>query len=59
MDDWKPQYHEGECELLSAGKAYEAESRRKLHNNGWYWDYAETGQHASAQAFIFRVLYTR
>ncbi|RDX47721.1 hypothetical protein OH76DRAFT_1557533 [Lentinus brumalis] len=43
MDDWKPQYHEGECELLSAGKAYEAESRRKLHNNGWYWDYAETG----------------
>ncbi|TFK80624.1 hypothetical protein K466DRAFT_591734 [Polyporus arcularius HHB13444] len=42
-DDWKAQYHQGECELLRDGKPYEVESRRNLHNNGWYFDYGPHG----------------
>ncbi len=44
-DDWKVQYHQGECELLRDDKPYEVESRRKLHNNGWYFDYGPHGAH--------------
>ncbi|KAI9057689.1 hypothetical protein FKP32DRAFT_1669616 [Trametes sanguinea] len=38
-DDWHSDYHEGECSLLRAGKAYEAERRRKLHDNGWWFNH--------------------
>ncbi|RDX47739.1 hypothetical protein OH76DRAFT_1405530 [Lentinus brumalis] len=37
-EDWKPAYHRGECALLREGKAYEVECRRKLHDNGWYFE---------------------
>ncbi|RDX47735.1 hypothetical protein OH76DRAFT_1405526 [Lentinus brumalis] len=43
QDDWKLRYHKGECRLLHEGKAFEVESRRKLHNNGWYFDYGAHG----------------
>lgn len=49
-DDWKSQYHQGECQLLQDGNAYEVEARRKLHNNGWYFDYGPEGAHISTPA---------
>ncbi|KAI0355495.1 hypothetical protein OH77DRAFT_1454873 [Trametes cingulata] len=38
-EDWQPGYHKGECALLKEGKAYEAEYRRKLHDNGWWFNH--------------------
>ena len=44
-EDWKAAYHKGECALLKEGKDYEVESKRHLHNNGWYFDNGSLGQH--------------
>ncbi|RPD67498.1 hypothetical protein L227DRAFT_538683, partial [Lentinus tigrinus ALCF2SS1-6] len=41
--DWKTRYHKDECGLLKQGKAHEVESRRKLHNNGWWFDHSPIG----------------
>ncbi|KAI0371426.1 hypothetical protein BV20DRAFT_1051455 [Pilatotrama ljubarskyi] len=38
-EDWQAAYHKGECALLKEGKAYEAELRRKLHDNGWWFNH--------------------
>ena len=42
-DDWKQAFHKGECALLKEGKAYEAETRRQLHNNGWWLENGPLG----------------
>ena len=44
-EDWKAAYHKGECALLKEGKDYEVESKRHLHNNGWYFDNGSLGQY--------------
>ncbi|RDX47740.1 hypothetical protein OH76DRAFT_1405531 [Lentinus brumalis] len=45
-DDWKPAYHRGECDLLKEGKHYEVETRRKLHDNGWWFHSGGLGNRA-------------
>ncbi|KAI0705737.1 hypothetical protein C8T65DRAFT_740777 [Cerioporus squamosus] len=35
-DDRKQQWHKGECSLLKKGKFFEAERRRRLHDNDWW-----------------------
>ncbi|KAI0684350.1 hypothetical protein C8Q76DRAFT_804038 [Earliella scabrosa] len=42
-DDWTRAYHKGECKLLQKGKAYEVERRRKLHDNGWWFENSTLG----------------
>ena len=42
--DWKADYHKGECSLLKAGRADEAERRRRLHDNGSWLHSGVMGQ---------------
>lgn len=53
--DWKPAYHKGECALLKEGKAFEVEERRKLHNNGWWFDHSDIGPPCYVSLYYHRV----
>ncbi|TFK83308.1 hypothetical protein K466DRAFT_602978 [Polyporus arcularius HHB13444] len=49
-DDWKQQWHKGECSLLKEGKLFEAERRRRLHDNDWWMSSALSGNGAFGDA---------
>ena len=57
-DDWTRAYHKGECKLLQKGKAYEVERRRKLHDNGWWFEKSTLGETLLRNSACFASLFS-